>query len=133
MKVKGTAGPRPKVLIVEDEIHIQRLVTHLLEKAGLEVQATSDGAKGLQAMQSMAVPPDLVLLDIMMPDVDGLTVLRTMRLDERLKNVPVIMLTAISQEASVKEGIRLGIRDYVRKPFKPKELTERVRKVLGGG
>jgi two-component system phosphate regulon response regulator PhoB len=119
-----------KILIVEDEIHIQRLITMMLERDGYVVETVSSGEEGLTKLYSGTTLPDLVLLDIMMPGIDGIAVLRAIKANSRTKAVPVVMLTALAEEGIIIQGAKLGIKDYIRKPFHPQELVERVRKNL---
>lgn len=119
-----------KVLIVEDEVHIQKLIKLILEKHGIEVHAVSTGEEALQYLETTKIQPNLVLLDIMMPGIDGLQVLKTIKGNSSLKHIPVVMLTALAQESVVLQGIKLGARDYIRKPFHPGELAKRVGKLL---
>jgi DNA-binding response OmpR family regulator len=116
-----------KILVVEDETHIQRLIKLILEKHGLHVDAVSNGEEALQFLSANDTP-DLILLDILMPGIDGLQVLRTIKANANMKEIPVIMLTALAQETVVMKGIELGAEDYIRKPFHPQELVKRVAK-----
>lgn len=117
------------ILVVEDEVHIQRLIQLVLEKHGHKVEAVSSGEDALKRLSELP-KPDLVLLDILMPGIDGLTVLRTMKANAAMKDLPVVMLTALAQENVVLQGIKLGAKDYVRKPFHPTELVKRLSKHL---
>lgn len=121
----------PKVLVVEDETHIQRLIRLVLEKNGLSVDAVGTGEDALKFLANEA-RPDLILLDILMPGIDGLSVLRTVKSNQSMKDIPVVMLTALAQESVVLQGIKLGAADYIRKPFHPAELVKRVLKILEG-
>ena len=118
----------PKVLVVEDEIHIQKLIKLILEKNKFEVIAVGSGEEALLALETADPKPDLVLLDIMMPGIDGLQVLRIIKANSSLKHIPVVMLTALAQESVVLQGIKLGAKDYIRKPFHPGELAKRIAK-----
>ena len=118
------------LLIVEDEIHIQRLTRLVLEKAGYTVETASSGEAAIKICSNSDAKFDLILLDIMMPGIDGLQVLRTVKQMVHTSNVPVIMLTAIAQEAIVLKGIQLGAKDYIRKPFHPTDLLDRIKKTL---
>ena len=120
-----------RILVIEDEIHIQKLVFHILSKAGYEVDLASTGEEGLKIVKDGPLP-GVILLDIMMPGIDGLSVLRTLKASNRTKDVPVVLLTALAQENVVLKGIELGAKDYIRKPFHPKELTERLTKHIPG-
>lgn len=113
------------VLIVDDEVKIVQIARDYLEHAGFAVLTARDGKSALAAIR--AEKPDLVLLDLGLPEMDGLDVTRTARKDS---NVPIIMLTARSEEADKIVGLELGADDYIVKPFSPKELVARVRAVL---
>jgi two-component system alkaline phosphatase synthesis response regulator PhoP len=114
-----------KILVVDDEPSIRELVRFNLEKEGYAVIEAGDGPQALQLAQTQR--PDLVLLDLMLPGVDGFTVCR--RLNDTL-GVPVIMLTARGEEVDRVLGLELGADDYVTKPFSPRELVARVKAVL---
>ncbi|MFT3852112.1 MAG: response regulator transcription factor [Ilumatobacteraceae bacterium] len=127
---------KPFVLAVDDEEHITELVAMALGFNGFEVQRAATGREALAAVQQRR--PDLILLDVMLPDLDGFEVARRLRSDERSgTRVPVIFLTARDATADKVEGLRLGVDDYVTKPFSIEELVERVKAVLrraqGGG
>ena len=124
----GTA--KTKILVVEDEAHIQRLIRLVLEKNGLEVVTADTGEEALKALSEMQTKPNLVLLDILMPGIDGLSVLRAMKANAATRDIPVVMLTALAQESVVLQGIKLGAADYIRKPFHPTELVKRLQKTL---
>ncbi len=117
-----------KIVIAEDEQHIAKLIMFKLEREGFEVAWAKDGGEALGLIRN--VKPDLVLLDVMMPVMDGYEVLRKMKESDDIKDVPVIMLTAKSQEHDIVKGFDLGSDDYIVKPFKPAELVARIRKVL---
>ena len=114
-----------KVLIVDDEPAIVRLVRDYLERAGFDVSTAANGEEALQLFTRAR--PDLVILDLTLPLVDGLDVARAMR---RAGNVPIIMLTARTEEADRVAGLELGADDYVTKPFSAREIVARVRAVL---
>ena len=114
-----------KILVVDDEPEIVRLIRDYLERAGFEVLAAANGAEALRLWRQHH--PDLVILDLNLPEVDGLDVARTMRRDGE---VPLIMLTARTEEADRVVGLELGADDYVSKPFSPRELVARARAVL---
>jgi two-component system alkaline phosphatase synthesis response regulator PhoP len=119
---------RQSVLVVEDEEDIRELVSYNLLKEGYQVAGVASGEEALTAVGSK--PPDLVLLDLMLPGVDGLSVCRTMKGDPKTAAIPIIMLTAKGEETDVVTGLNLGADDYVTKPFSPKVLLARVRTVL---
>ncbi|MDO8475218.1 MAG: response regulator [Candidatus Rokubacteria bacterium] len=117
-----------RVLIVEDEPDIRELVVHHLKREGYLVSAASSGEEALRQVQ--AAPPDLVLLDLMMPAMDGLEVCRRLRQDPATVSLPIVMLTAKGDEIDRVLGLEIGADDYIVKPFSPKELLARVRAVL---
>ncbi|OPJ56870.1 response regulator transcription factor [Alkalithermobacter paradoxus] len=117
-----------KILIVDDEEHIVELLKFNLSSQGYEVDVAYDGLDGFVKMREMK--PDLVLLDIMIPSIDGFEVLKKVRSDKEIKNTPVIMLTAKNMEEYKIEGLQIGADDYITKPFSVKELLARVNAVL---
>src|SRR5215470_18643613 len=117
-----------RVLIVDDDPDIQRLVTYNLSQAGFQVTTASSGRTALETVQEH--PPDLIILDIMMPDIDGMEVCRTLRQRENSRRIPIIMLTARGEEIDRVIGFELGADDYVSKPFSPRELVLRVKSIL---
>jgi two-component system phosphate regulon response regulator PhoB len=116
------------VLVVEDERDIQELVRYNLSKDGYAVQCVGTGEEALRAVQS--APPDLVLLDLMLPGLDGLEVCRRLKGEASTGQLPVIMLTAKGEEADIVTGLELGADDYITKPFSPRVLLARLRAVL---
>ncbi|NRA43357.1 MAG: response regulator [Oligoflexales bacterium] len=118
-----------EVLVVEDEEHIQRLVKIVLEKNGHNVSTADTGEEALEKLEG-GLKLQLILLDIMMPGIDGLQVLRKVKSNQLTKDIPVVMLTALAQESVVLQGIKLGAKGYIRKPFHPKDLVERVTSFL---
>lgn len=116
------------ILIIEDDPDIVELLRYNLERESYRVTAAGDGAAGLDALRRE--PPDLLILDLMLPEVSGLDVCRTVRGDPELATLPVIMLTAKSEEVDVISGIELGADDYITKPFSPRQLVARVGAVL---
>ena len=119
---------RSTVLVIDDERDVIELVRYNLEKNGFEVVAARDGKSGVAAAK--ASPPDIVMLDLMMPEMDGLEVCRTLRSEPKTKRVPVIMLTAKAAEADRVVGLEMGADDYIVKPFSPREMVARVKAVL---
>jgi phosphate regulon transcriptional regulator PhoB len=117
-----------RVLIVEDESDIRELVLHHLKREGYLVSAAASGEEALRQVRT--APPDLVLLDLMMPAMNGLEVCRRLRQDPATAALPVVMLTAKGDEVDRVLGLEIGADDYVVKPFSPKELLARVRAVL---
>jgi two-component system, OmpR family, phosphate regulon response regulator PhoB len=117
-----------EVLVVEDEPDIRRLVVLHLEREGFRCRTATTGSDALREVK--AAVPDLVVLDLMLPEVDGLEVCRRLRRDTSTAAIPIIMLTAKSDEVDRIVGLEIGADDYIGKPFSPKELVARVRAVL---
>ena len=117
-----------KILIVEDEANIRQLLRYNLEKEGFQVMEAADGLQGLKTAQREK--PDLVLLDLMLPGMDGLEVCRTLKGAPATSALPIIMLTAKAEEVDKIIGLELGADDYMTKPFSPRELTARIKAVL---
>ena len=127
MKASATA----RVLVVEDEPDIAEIISYNLQREGYAVGVRDNGHEALESIQRE--PPDLVILDLMLPGLDGIEVCRQMRADPRTANVPVIMVTAKGEESDVVLGLGIGADDYLRKPFSPRELTARIRAILRRG
>jgi len=118
----------PRILVIDDDAAIAELVSINLEMAGYEVNQAEDGIKG-QAL-AVQLQPDLVMLDLMLPKVDGFTVCQRLRRDERTADIPVLMLTALGQTQDKVEGFNAGADDYLPKPFALEELLARLRALL---
>jgi two-component system, OmpR family, alkaline phosphatase synthesis response regulator PhoP len=119
---------KQSVLVVEDDDDIRELVSYNLLKEGYQVAGVASGEDALAAVA--AKPPDLVLLDLMLPGLDGLSVCRRLKGDPATAPLPVVMLTAKGEEADIVAGLNLGADDYVTKPFSPKVLLARLQAVL---
>jgi len=119
---------KTSILVIEDDRDITELIRYNLEQEGFRVSAVADGERGLEA--AMRSKPDLVLLDLMLPGMDGLEVCRRMRAADEGRSIPVIMLTAKGEEADIVVGLEMGADDYLPKPFSPRELMARIRAVL---
>lgn len=117
-----------RILVVDDEPDLLELVRFNLTQAGFQVTTATSGREGLEQLKNAA--PDLVVLDLMLPDVSGNDICRQIRSDPSLAELPILMLTAKSEEVDRVVGFELGADDYVAKPFSPRELTLRVRAVL---
>jgi DNA-binding response OmpR family regulator len=117
------------VLVADDDEDILLLVRTVLEREGYDVIATSDGAQAFAA--ALERRPDLAVLDVAMPELDGLEVLRRLRADESTSDMPIVLLSARVQEDDVKRGFDNGANAYVQKPFSPRELSDRVSELLG--
>lgn len=120
--------PGERILVVEDHADTRNLLEYQLASAGFEVRAAPDGYAGLD--QAFSFKPDLVLLDVMLPGLDGLEVLRRLRAAQATAGTPVILLTAKGEELDRVVGLELGADDYVVKPFSPRELVLRIKAVL---
>jgi DNA-binding response OmpR family regulator len=119
---------KPRILVVDDEPDVLDLVTYNLGQAGFATETAADGAEALRKARSST--PDLILLDLMLPEMDGLEVCKLLRRDTKTSTIPIIMLTARASEIDRIVGLELGADDYVPKPFSPRELVLRVKKRL---
>jgi two-component system alkaline phosphatase synthesis response regulator PhoP len=129
--MQRTIVTRERILVVEDEEDLVEMMTYNLRRDGYGVVAARNGIEGLRRARQES--PDLVLLDLMLPDLDGLEVCRRLRRDPLTARLPVIMVTAKGEESDVVLGLGVGADDYVSKPFSPRELVARVRAVLRRG
>ncbi len=118
-----------KVLIVDDEPNIVLSLEFLMEEAGYEVRSVADGQQALDAVREEV--PDLILLDIMLPKLDGYEICREIRANPQAKDVRVIMLTAKGREVDQEKGLAFGADEYITKPFSTREVVEKVRHILG--
>lgn len=122
---------RGKILIIEDEKDIVRMLEYNLSREGFKVVSALDGRKGLEAARRER--PDLLLLDVMLPGIDGLEICKELKGDKKTAGMPIIMLTARAQETDKVVGLEIGSDDYITKPFSVKELVARVKAVLRRG
>lgn len=120
-----------KILVVDDEPDALELIHFNLKNAGFEVTTADDGAEALKRARDLV--PDLILLDVMLPEMDGLEVCRMLRRDPATRQIPIMMLTAKAAEIDRIVGLELGADDYVTKPFSPRELILRVKNLLRRG
>lgn len=120
---------RDKIVVIEDEASILEVIDYNLTREGFEVIPCKDGIEGLRAVQTQK--PSLVLLDLTLPDLDGVEVCRILRCDPTVRHIPIIVVTANRGESDVLLGLGVGADDCVRKPFKPNELIARVKATLG--
>ncbi len=118
----------PRILVVDDDKQIVRLVRSYLEQAGMTTYAAYDGNEALRAIRTER--PDLVVLDLLLPERDGWEITRTLRADERLAGIPILMLTARVDDSDKILGFELGADDYLTKPFNPLEVVARVKAIL---
>ena len=121
---------RKNVLVVEDEANILLSLTFVLEREGYDVRSATTGQDGLALMERAR--PDLVILDLMLPDISGYEVCRRARRDPRLAATPILVLTARAQEAERQRGLEMGATEYVTKPFRVADLLARVARLLEG-
>ncbi|MEM1027413.1 MAG: response regulator [Planctomycetota bacterium] len=120
--------PDLKVLLVEDERDLLELLKYNLDREGYDVLTAETGEDGLKLVRSQ--PPDLILLDLMLPSMDGLEVCRSLKARAETADIPVIMLTAKGEESDIVQGLELGADDYITKPFSPRILMARIKAVL---
>ena len=119
---------KKRILVVDDERHIVRLVQVNLERQGYEVLTAFDGVEALEKVKNE--DPDMVVLDVMMPRMDGFEVLKHLQADPKFQNIPVIMLTAKAQDADIFKGWASGVSSYLTKPFNPRELIVFVERIF---
>ncbi|KPK99198.1 MAG: hypothetical protein AMJ95_00115 [Omnitrophica WOR_2 bacterium SM23_72] len=119
---------KSRILVIDDEVEVVDLLKKRLEKAGYQVVTATDGPQGFKV--AVDEKPDLILLDIIMPDVDGLTVLRQLKAQESTSNIPVVMVSAKSMTDSIFEARKYGATDYIIKPFQWDELLKFVKRYL---
>jgi DNA-binding response OmpR family regulator len=126
-----TTYPAKRILCIEDDPEMIELIRLILERRGFTVDGADGGKAGLEALR--ASPPDLVLLDLMMPDMDGWDVYQKMKAAESTRHVPVIVVTASAQNIDREFGLHIAkVDDYIVKPFSPQDLLSSVDRVLGG-
>jgi two-component system phosphate regulon response regulator PhoB len=119
---------RERILVVDDEEDLLELVNYNLSREGFRVECVATGEAALAAARKNL--PDLIVLDLLLPSVDGLEICRRLKADEKTKHIPIIMLTAKSEESDMVTGLELGADDYMTKPFSPRVLLARVRAIL---
>ncbi len=122
---------KPKILVIEDEADILEVISYNLEREGHKVISCRNGEQGLSRIRTDN--PDLVILDLMLPGMDGVEVCRQVKSDPVTRAIPVIMVTAKAEESDIVLGLGIGADDYITKPFSPKELVARVKVVLRRG
>ena len=120
---------RGRILVVDDEIYIVHILDFSLGMEGYEVVTALDGEEGLQ--KAIEFKPDLIVLDIMMPKMDGYETCKALKADERTKNVPVILLSAKGRNVDMQTGYDVGADEYITKPFSPRKLVDRINTMLG--
>ncbi len=117
-----------KILVVDDEPDVLSLLNLMLDSQGYQVISASDGQEALEKARGQA--PDLILLDVMLPRLDGYKVARMLKFDENFRHIPIIMLTAKVQEKDRQTGLEMGVDDYITKPFDTGALLEKVKAIL---
>lgn len=117
-----------RIVVADDDDVICRLIGHVLKREGFQVVTSANGEEVLELIQSRK--PDAIILDAMMPGIDGLEVLHQLRSDENTRDIPVLMLSSRSLEKDVVTGFDFGANDYLVKPFKPEELVTRLKRIL---
>lgn len=121
---------RKRILLADDEEDIKTVVTMFLESQGYEVVTAFDGLDTLEKVRSEK--PDLILLDIMMPVLDGYEVCKQLKEDEQTADIPIVILSAAAHAESVQRGLKAGAQDYIIKPFEPEKLREKIEQILAG-
>jgi two-component system alkaline phosphatase synthesis response regulator PhoP len=120
-----------KILVVDDEIYIVHILDFSLGMEGYEVVTALDGEQGLEKARSQR--PDLIVLDIMMPKLDGYETCKMLKADPETRSIPIILLSAKGRNIDQKIGFEVGADDYITKPFSPRKLVERINSILGQG
>ena len=120
--------PKKRILIVDDEVDLVELVKLRLEANGYEVMVAGDGQSGLD--KARTEKPDLIVLDVMLPKIDGYKVCRMLKFDEKYRHIPIIMFTARAQESDRKTGEQVGADAYITKPFEPEALLSKMADLL---
>jgi DNA-binding response OmpR family regulator len=119
---------KKKIMIVEDDVFVMDIYQTKLAQEGFEVLSATNGMEGLKKLKAMTELPDLMLLDILMPYMDGLEMLAEVKKEEKLKNIPIILLTNLSQKNDIDRGMGLGANDYlIKSHFTPSEVVEKIQ------
>lgn len=121
--------PKPAAVVVEDDQVIVMLLQHLLSRRGFGVQVATDGRQAVDFLETFPQPPNLVLLDVMLPYIDGFEIIKMIREHRTWNSVPIVMLTSKSQEQNIVRALDYGANDYIVKPFRPEELLARIRRL----
>lgn len=120
-----------KILIIDDDLRHDKMMSYLLLSKGFDVTYAISGQEALEKLRLKVVQrPDIILMDIMMPQMDGFETLREIRKDSNLKDIPIIMLTALSDPQNMEKAHAIGAADYIEKPFIPSDVIARIKKVL---
>jgi two-component system phosphate regulon response regulator PhoB len=118
---------KKKILVVEDDRDISELITYNLEREGYDIACLYDGSQALDFVRKRK--PEMIILDLMLPEIDGIEICRQLKSDATTKHIPIVMLTAKSEEADVVLGLQMGADDYIPKPFSPKVLVARIKAI----
>jgi DNA-binding response OmpR family regulator len=118
-----------RVLVVDDEVHVIQLVDLALRTEGFEVIAACDGQEAL--LKAVSEKPDVILLDVNLPDINGFEVCKRLKAGENTRRIPVLFLSAMSQEQKIEQGLSVGAAAYITKPFQMKSLIQKIRQALG--
>lgn len=121
-----------KILIVDDDLRHDKMMSYLLLSKGYMVEYFLSGRDALEKLRKVKERPDLIMMDIMMPQMDGFETFKEIRKEPGLKDTPIIMLTALSDPRNMEKATALGAADYIEKPFSPSDVIERIRKALEG-
>lgn len=121
-------GGLPRILVIDDEIHVLQLAQLGLGMEGFLIIPAMTGAEGLE--KATSAPPDLILLDVNLPDISGLEVCRKLKASSTTRDIPVLFLSAMGQQQDVEKGLKAGGLDYVVKPFRVKQLRDQIQKIL---
>lgn len=122
---------KKKIMIVEDDVFVMDIYVTKLSQVGFEVVEASDGAEALKKLKSDPQKPDMILLDIIMPNMDGITALKKIRSEEEFKKIPIILLSNLSQKEKIEESFGLGAQDYlIKSHFTPSEVLEKINKYI---
>jgi len=119
---------KKKILVVEDDRDISELITYNLEREGYDIACLYDGGQAVDFVKKRK--PELIILDLMLPEVDGIEICRMLKSDAATKHIPIVMLTAKGEEADVVIGLQMGADDYIPKPFSPKVLVARIKAII---
>lgn len=128
---ENESGPPARILLIDDDPDLGRLVKMMLERIGLETHTTETGVSGMLKLRDE--PFNLLILDLMLPDMDGFDVLQNLRQDSAFESLPILVLSARADSEAITKGLALGADGYITKPYLPHTLTERVRTLLAQG
>lgn len=129
MNMKSNNKQKPVIFVAEDDEHISYLLKFLLERNGYIVEISDDGFKFLDLVKE-SLQPDLILLDMMLPYIDGYELIKQLRQEKGWYDVPIIALSSLTREEDIVRAFRLGANDYVTKPFQPQELIARINRLI---